>query len=129
MKVFALVVALCVSDSVLADNSCSTLSLKNYFNLLLEGPEKKQFELKGKIPQTSIEVAKQRPNPQLNFEYMKGDELGLDLNSYNLSVQHIIELGNKRRNRIDYAKTETLISEKNIELSLYQYYVSQLKKF
>lgn len=53
-----------------------------------------------------IEVAKQRPNPELQAQGMKGEEIDGDIDRLSLSIMHTLELGGKRSSRIEYAESK-----------------------
>ena len=68
---------------------------------------------------SSLEIASQRPNPELDLEYIKGDEFGLDVNSVSVTAKHVIEFGSKRDKRISKAKSYTKLRNAQIEMSLF----------
>ena len=88
-----------------------------------------QVERQLQIPNTSINIASQRPNPKVNMDYLHGNEFGIPINDYTLSVQHTIELGGKRQNRIDKARVQSDIEKKSMQLGLKQYFVKQIQNY
>ncbi len=110
--------------------NCKIDSIDSFYEKIkTEGPIAKQVEKQLQVPSTSINIAEQRPNPQVNMDYLRGDEFGLAINDYTLSVQHTIELGGKRQKRIAKARTETEIEQKSIQLGLYKYFVKQIQNY
>lgn len=63
------------------------------------------------------EVAEQRPNPELQTQGMKGEEIDGDVDRLGLSLMHTFELGGKRSSRIDYAKSRHQFVKSAIESS------------
>lgn len=51
-----------------------------------------------------IDVAEQRPNPELDADVIKGNSIDGDVTTTSLSLKHTFELGGKRDSRIDLAK-------------------------
>ena len=62
------------------------------------------------------EGARQRPNPELDFEYLRGDEFGIGTDSVSLSLKHKWELGSKYSKRVELAKTQEVFEKKSLEL-------------
>lgn len=64
-------------------------------------PEILRNHFKEMITNESVNISKQRPKPEFNFEYLKGDT-----ESTSLSILHTVELGAKQRNRVNQALTQ-----------------------
>jgi cobalt-zinc-cadmium efflux system outer membrane protein len=56
-----------------------------------------------KVSDKWVDIAKQRANPKLQAQAMRGEEIDGDFNRVNLSLMHTFELGSKRSSRINYA--------------------------
>src|SRR5690606_36858726 len=75
------------------------------------------------------DLASQRPNPEVSFEYLKGDQFGLDVNTYSLGIGHTIEFGNKRDKRIQRAKLQNQIDTEDLNLKKMAIKVDALLSF
>lgn len=58
-----------------------------------------------------IEIARQRPNPEFDFEHIKEKDFGQDVSVTESTIKHVFELGKKRRSRIEVAKNELKLFE------------------
>ena len=76
-----------------------------------------------------IDIAKQKPNPELDFEYLKGHQSDLDLRTYALTAQHIVEFGSKREKRIKKAKSFQELKKAEIDLRLFNSNLSATVKY
>ena len=90
-----------------------------------------QSQIQKRIKQANslVDLAKQRPNPQFDFEYLKGNQFGIDLNNINASIKHVIEFGSKRSKRIDRARVESEIQKKQLFLEGLATNVSYVLKY
>lgn len=109
-----------LSSTVLSSEKCNINNIKDFYNrvksrspLLNEAVKKKEEA------SSSLDIAKQRPNPELDLEYLKGDEFGLDVNTLSVTAKHVIEFGSKRDKRISKAKSYTKLRNAQIEMSLF----------
>lgn len=130
LTIFIPVSLLVTVMSVLASETCKIDGLRPFYQKIKnDGPVAEQIKKQLQIPSTSIDIAKQRPNPQVSMDYLRGDEFGLSIDDYTFSAQHTIELGGKRQKRIDKAQLGSEIEQKNIQLGLYQFYVKQINNY
>lgn len=103
-----------------ANENCKITSINNFYNYVRDnGPTLREVEKQKEQVSSEIDLAEQRPNPQVDFDYLKGDQFGIDVNNYTLSAQHIIEFGSKRDKRISKAKAFKTLNESKLDLSLY----------
>lgn len=130
MKLIFIVLIMNSSIQLNASEVCNNLGVYEYYQKLKKnGPLQNEFENKIKVPKAEIELAKQRPNPSLDFDYLRGDEFGLTRNTYTLSAMHTIELGNKRNKRVNKAIIDSELETRSLDLGLYKEYVEQIKKY
>jgi cobalt-zinc-cadmium efflux system outer membrane protein len=121
MYVYLAAAILLLSGHVLASEACNIKTAKEfYYHIVEKGPILEEVVKKRSQIEASIEVAKQRPNPELDFEYLKGDEFGIDVNTYSLSAKHVIEFGNKRDKRIEKAENLSSFSKQQLDIKLYK---------
>lgn len=78
-------------------NDILELVKKNHPNISLNNA-------KGKALESSIEIAEQRPNPELDAESTVGDSIEGSIYRTSVSLKHTFELGGKRDSRIEVAK-------------------------
>ena len=103
-----------------ANENCKITNINNFYNYVRDnGPTLREVEKQKEQVSSEIDLAEQRPNPQVDFDYLKGDQFGIDVNNYTLSAQHIIEFGSKRDKRISKAKAFKTLNESKLDLSLY----------
>ncbi len=58
-----------------------------------------------------IEIAGQRPNPEVDVEHVREKDFGQSVSVTESTIKHVFELGKKRRSRIDVAKSELKLFE------------------
>lgn len=120
MYAYLLAVVLLFSNVTLANNTCDIENIKDFYERLKStGPLKIEAVKKKEQASSFIDVAEQRPNPEVDFEYLKGDQFGLDINTYTLSAKHIFEFGSKRDKRIEKAKSYQKLKGAEIDLALF----------
>ena len=101
--------------------SCEFTSLSSFYKKLEKsGPALDVAIKKRDFIKSSKNLAKQRPNPELDFEYLKGDQFGIDINSYSLSAKHIVEFGSKRDKRISRANSFINLNSKQVDYELFR---------
>ena len=84
-----------------ANERCEIKNIKSFYEFLnKQGPSLNLANKRRDQFTSEIELAKQRPNPEVDLDYLKGDQFGLDLNTATLSIKHTIEFGSKRQKRI-----------------------------
>jgi len=121
MYVYLATAVLLLSGSVIAREACNITTAKDfYYHIAEKSPVLDEVLKKRSQAESKIEVAKQRPNPELDFEYLKGDEFGVDVNTYSLSVKHVIEFGNKRNRRIENAQYLSNFRKQELDIKLYK---------
>ena len=121
MYVYLATVVLLLSGHVLASEACNIKTAKDfYYHISNRGPILEEVLKKRSQADASIEIAKQRPNPELDFEYLKGDEFGIDVNTFSVSAKHVIEFGNKRDKRVENAENISKFSKQQLDIKLYK---------
>lgn len=120
MYVYFLAGVLLFSNVAMSIETCNVKNIKDFYNRVkLDGPLQVEAIKKKELASSEIDIAQQRPNPELDFEYLKGDEFGLDINTYSLSAKHTIELGSKRDKRIEKAKSYQKLKGAEVDLALF----------
>ena len=119
MKLFILLWAIITVAH--AQETCGYKNIREYKKkIFAANPILEQVKLQKDLTTSFVKKAKQRPNPAVEFEYVKGDEFGLDIHNYDLKLLHVIELGEKRDARI-----ETSQAQAQLESSQYELFSSQ----
>lgn len=117
MKYIILFVLAFVHSNVYAELNCNINSISDFYKRLLkEGPIKESSDLKFKELEVYSEGAKQRPNPELDFEYLRGDEFGIGTDEVSLSLKHKWELGSKYSKRVEFAKNKEALEKRTLKL-------------
>lgn len=117
---YVLVLLLLVSSSF-ANENCSISSIKKFYHYVRDnGPILGEINKKKEQIRSEIDLAKQRPNPAVNIDYLKGKQFGINVDNYSLSVQHVIELGAKRDKRVAKAEAFKSLGESQLDLDLYR---------
>ncbi|MCT4641213.1 MAG: hypothetical protein N4A33_02880 [Bacteriovoracaceae bacterium] len=121
MYLYVFVALLFASNGVLASNAtCNIRDIRDFYQQVkVRGPILSEAKKKIEEASSVIDVAKQRPNPELDFEYLKGDEFGLDTNTFTLSAKHVVEFGSKRGKRVEKAKSYKRLKKAEIDLALF----------
>lgn len=121
MYSFVTVMLLILASPVFADEQCKINDIAGFYSYVKEkGPILQEVQKRKLQIASRVNVAEQRPNPQIDFDYLKGDQFGLDINNYTVSAKHIIEFGSKRDRRIDKAQSYKNLKENEVELTFYQ---------
>ncbi|MEX1100002.1 MAG: hypothetical protein WEB87_06225, partial [Bacteriovoracaceae bacterium] len=94
--------------------------------LLLGSPIEEEISAQYESASSFVEKAKQRPNPNAEFEYQRGDQFGLEVNTYNLKLLHTLELGSKREKRIRESMAKEELTKSKLSLSQAEFYLSAL---
>lgn len=114
--VFLLGISL-LSGVSLAQTECQEKSIFEFYNRLkMRNPIQEQIQKRMKQVDANIDIAKQRPNPEFDLNYLKGNQYGVGINTTAASIQHIFEFGSKRDRRIDEANLSTQIQKKQLAL-------------
>tara|TARA_Y100000768_G_scaffold316878_1_gene252031 strand:- start:1460 stop:2683 length:1224 start_codon:yes stop_codon:yes gene_type:complete len=107
-------------NTVFAKETCDIQSIKSFYEhiessspIVLETAKAKE-----RID-SEVDLAKQRPNPEISAEYLKGDEFGLDINTVSLTAEHVFEFGSKRDKRLARANAFKKLNESQINLDLF----------
>ena len=107
-------------NTVFAKESCDIQSIKSFYEyiessspIVLETAKTKE-----RID-SEIDLAKQRPNPEISAEYLKGDEFGLDINTVSLTAEHVFEFGSKRDKRLARANAFKKLNESQVNFNLF----------
>jgi cobalt-zinc-cadmium efflux system outer membrane protein len=121
MYVYLAAAGLLLTSNVFATEVCNIKTAKEfYYHIVEQGPILDEVLKKRSQVEAKVEVAKQRPNPELEFEYLKGDEVGIDVSTYSLSAKHVIELGSKRNKRIENAQCYSSFRKQELDIKLYK---------
>ncbi|MBH48997.1 MAG: hypothetical protein CME71_12585 [Halobacteriovorax sp.] len=116
MCVFALAI-----NVAYANERCEIKSIKSFYEYLnKQGPTLNLANKRKDQFASEVELAKQRPNPEVDLDYLKGDQFGLDQNTAALSIKHTIEFGSKREKRISKANAYSGLNSTQTDLSLYE---------
>lgn len=127
---FALGFILLAGDALAQTRRCQESTIFEFYNgLKKSNPIQSQIQKRIKQANSLVDLAKQRPNPQFDFEYLKGNQFGIDLNNINASIKHVIEFGSKRSKRIDRARVESEIQKKQLFLEGLATNVSYVLKY
>lgn len=121
MYSYMTVLLLFLAGSVFANEQCNINDISGFYSYIKEkGPILQEVRKRKLQIASKVDIAEQRPNPQIDIDYLKGTQFGLDINNYTLSAKHIIEFGSKRDRRIDKAQSFKNLKENEVELSFYQ---------
>lgn len=115
--IFALGIILITGEARAQQIKCKETSIFEFYEALKSSnPIQDQIRRRMKQADSLKDIARQRPNPQIDFEYLKGNQFGIDINNLNASVKHVIEFGSKRSKRIHRAKVDSEIQNKELAL-------------
>jgi len=120
MYAYFLVAMLLSSSVTYAQRACDIKTIREFYNnVKVNGPLLNEAIKNKEVISSSIDIAEQRPNPELDFEYLKGDQFGVDVNTYTLTAKHVVELGSKRDKRLLKAKNYQKLKNAEVDLSLF----------
>ena len=89
-----------------AADECKITSAKDFYaQIKAKGPMLEAISARKEQVKARLDKVGQRPNPEFDFEYLKGDQFGIDINTYSVSAKHVLEFGSKRDKRIQKAKS------------------------
>jgi hypothetical protein len=116
MFLFLLGISL-LSETAYSQGNCDFKSINEFYNKLnASNPIQEQIKKRISEAESSIEIAKQRPNPVIDTEYLKGNQFGIDINNIQVTAQHIYEFGSKRNKRIEEAQLSASIEKRLLNL-------------
>jgi len=124
MNVYLIAILLLVSSITCAGtnstSSCDVKNIRDFYNRVKSnGPLLHEANSKKEEFQTTIDIARQRPNPNMDIKYLQGNQSGSNIKNYSLSANHIFEFGDKRDKRIAKAKSFHKLKMTEIDLSLF----------
>ncbi|MDP7322274.1 MAG: hypothetical protein QF441_16845 [Bacteriovoracaceae bacterium] len=120
MYAYFLVAMLLSSSVTYAQRACDIKTIREFYNnVKVNGPLLNEAIKNKEVISSSIDIAEQRPNPELDFEYLKGDQFGVDVNTYTLTAKHVVEFGSKRDKRLLKAKNYQKLKNAEVDLSLF----------
>lgn len=120
MYAYFLVAMLLSSSITYAQRACDIKTIREFYNnVKVNGPLLNEAIKNKEVISSSIDIAEQRPNPELDFEYLKGDQFGVDVNTYTLTAKHVVEFGSKRDKRLLKAKSYQKLKNAEVDLSLF----------
>ena len=115
---------------VKAETICDSKSIHTFYTRLKEANPIKDFLGKKSLEAgTFVDIAKQRPNPQVELEYLKGSDFGIGINSYRVTAQHVFEYGSKRQSRIDEANISVSLQNRSLYLKELETNVNYIIKY
>lgn len=130
MYTYFLATLLLYSNVTFAQDACDIKNIKGFYRRVKSnGPLLQEAVKRKETVSSSIDIAEQRPNPEIDFEYLKGDQFGLELNTYTLTAKHIVEFGSKRDKRLAKAKRFNKLKGAEIDLSLFNSNFSASKDY
>lgn len=107
-------------NSVVAKENCEIKNIGSFYEHIKSSSPIVLETVKAKERINSeIDLAKQRPNPEISAEYLRGDEFGLDINTVSLTAEHVFEYGSKRDKRLAKANAYKKLSESQVNLNLF----------
>lgn len=116
MFLFLLGISL-LSETAYSQGNCDFKSINEFYNKLnASNPIQEQIKKRVSEVESSIDLAKQRPNPVIDTEYLKGNQFGIDINNIQVTAQHIYEFGSKRNKRIEEAQLSASIEKRLLNL-------------
>ncbi len=108
------------TDYGLAASNCNISDINSFYgHIKRNSPIISEVKKKKEKNDSELELAEQRPNPELSLEYLKGDEFGLDINTLSLTAEHTFEYGSKRSKRIEKANAFRKLNNSQADLALY----------
>ncbi len=130
MYAYFLAIVLLSTSAVHANSTCNITNISEFYEKIKSNGPMISEAIKEKEEVSSvIDIAKQKPNPELDFEYLKGHQSDLDLRTYALTAQHIVEFGSKREKRIKKAKSFQELKKAEIDLRLFNSNLSATVKY
>ena len=116
MFIFLLGISL-LSGTAYSQSNCNFKSIHDFYHILnSNNPIQEQIKKRISEAESSIDLAKQRPNPVIDTEYLKGNQFGIDINNFQVTAQHVYEFGSKRRRRIEEAELSASIQKRLLNL-------------
>lgn len=110
--------------------TCKFAQREQFYSLINNtNPFQREVEKLKEATQANIELAKQRPNPEVDFDYLKGEQFGQNVSNYGLSIRHIFELGDKREKRVRRAKSFEDLKNKEYNVYLRQRIIDSILSF
>jgi cobalt-zinc-cadmium efflux system outer membrane protein len=130
MYVYFLAIVLLSTSIVHANNACNITNINEFYkNIKSNGPMLSESIKQKEEISSVIDLAKQRPNPELDFEYLNGEQRDIDIKSYTFTAQHIVEFGSKREKRITKAKRFQELKDAEVDLRLFNSNLSATVKY
>lgn len=121
MYLYLLMLVTALSINVSAGDSCDIKTLQDFYNKVnKQGPIVEEAKRQREEALSVVDLAEQRPNPEIDFEYLKGDQFGTEINNYALSAKHIVELGSKRDKRVNKANNLLSLKSEAVDLGVYK---------
>jgi hypothetical protein len=116
MFIFLLVISL-ISELAYSQINCNFKNINEFYSSLNSGnPIQEQIKKRVSEAESNIEIAKQRPNPVIDAEYLKGKQFGSDTSNLQVIAQHIYEFGSKRKLRIEKAQLAAAVQKRLLSL-------------
>ncbi len=121
MYLYLLILTSALSINASAGDSCDIKTLQDFYSRVnKQGPIIEEAKRKREEALSVVDLAEQRPNPEIDFEYLKGDQFGIGINNYALSAKHIVELGSKRDKRVNKANNLLSLKSETVDLGVYK---------
>ncbi len=129
MFLFLLGISL-LSGAAYSQVNCDFKTINEFYSKLnLNNPIQEQIKRRVSEVESGIDLAKQRPNPVVDAEYLKGNQFGIDVNSLQVTAQHIYEFGSKLNRRIEEAQLSATIQKRLLNLKGVETTVSYALKY
>ncbi|MDJ1499632.1 TolC family protein [Xanthocytophaga agilis] len=124
-----IVLLLCIQ--VIAQQTPPTrISWDRFLNTVMQHPDIVKEKEKVNLTRLDIDVAKIKPDPELEFGNVCGDISGINMaQQWYVGVNYTIETGNKRKYRIQYARSSVQLEEAEFELFVLDFARSALKQY
>lgn len=129
MFLFVLGISL-LSGAAYSQINCDFKNINEFYSKLnSNNPIQEQIKRRVSEVESSIDLAKQRPNPIIEAEYLKGNQFDIDVNNLQVTAQHIYEFGSKRNRRIEEAQLSATIQKRLLNLKGVETTVSYALKY
>ena len=115
---FYILVAFAITGSTAhAAEECRFNGIKSFYERVEQfNPINKEISSQKKLLGANLDIAQMRPNPEFEFEFLRGQQGGEDVNSIGFQAQHIVELGSKRQNRINKTYRQKDLAELQLDI-------------
>lgn len=114
----------------MARSSCQIGDIQNFWQRVKkDAPFLEVIKQQKEQARASVDIAKQRPNPEISMDYKRGDQFGVEVNTFSLSAQHIYEFGDKRDKRVNRAQVESELGNVALNFELFQLKINSVVSY